>query len=205
MKNISFFLIAFITVNVFAQPRGGGGGGRQQGRNSQFDETQEVKKFSASDAAGVFYYDIEKVIKKIKVKDEKKQYQIKKALRNYNSKISEISFLNSDKFEELDIAINSLPKRSRQSRNQFSEDDSENKNDIRKKTGLIIRPVKDEIRENERELNRVLEEILSKKQQKKWLKFQKKKKESLQPQKREGRDNQNFRPTGGGGQRGGMR
>ena len=28
MKNISFFLIAFITVNVFAQPRGGGGGGR---------------------------------------------------------------------------------------------------------------------------------------------------------------------------------
>ncbi|MFC2109006.1 hypothetical protein ACFLRU_02925 [Bacteroidota bacterium] len=185
MKNILFVLIALFTVNIFAQRPGGGA--RQQNRNFQSEQPQKIKKFKASDAAGIFYYDVEKVIKKIKIKDENKQLRIKKGLRNYNSKIREISFLNSEKFEELDLVVSA----------------SEKNSDIRKKIGAVIRPVREEIRINEKELNRIFEDVLSEKQQKKWLKYQKKK--SLQPKKPQNRENQNSRPTRGGGVGRGMR
>ena len=198
MKNIFLVLITFLTFNLFGQPPGGGGGRGQQGQEQQ---AEEIKKFSASDAAGLFYYEVEKVIKKIKVKDEKKQYQVKKALRNYNFKIKEILFLNSEKFSDLDLVINSLPKLSKQERNQSSEDNSEENTDKREIIENIIGPVREEVHINESELNQVLEEILSEKQQKKWIKYQNSKKESLKPKKPQDRGNQNSRSNGGQRQR----
>ena len=181
MKNIFLVLITFLTFNLFGQPPGGGRG--QQGQRQQPEQAQEVKEFSARDAAGLFYYDVEKVIKKIKVKDEKKLYQVNKALRNYNFKIKEILFLNSEKLSDLDLVISSLPKSSKQNRNQSSEDNSEKNTDRRKIIRNIIGPVRDDVHTHEIELNQILEDILSEKQQKKWLKYQKSKKESLLPKK----------------------
>lgn len=201
MKNIFLFLITFLTFNLFAQRSGGGGGRGQQGQNPQSEKSEEIKKFSASDAAGLFYYDVEKVVKKLKIKEEKSQYAIKKALRNYNFKIKEILFLNSEKFSDLDLVISSLPKPSKQERNQSSEDDSVENNDRRKIIGNIIRPIRDEVQIHETELNQILEGILSEKQQKKWLKYQKSIKESLLPQKPQNRGNQNSRQSGGQRQR----
>ena len=201
MKNIFIVLIIFLTFNLYAQPLGGGGGRRSQGQNPQSEQSQEVKKFSASDAAGLFYYDIEKVVKKIKVKDEKSQYAVKKALRNYNFRIKEILFLNSENLSGLDLVISSLPKPSKEERNQSSEDKSAENNDRRKIIGNIIGPIRKEVKIHERELNQILEDILSEKQQKKWLKYQKSKKESLLPKKTQNRGNQNSRQSGGQRQR----
>ena len=201
MKNIFIVLIIFLTFNLYAQPPGGGGGRRSQGQNPQSEQSQEVKKFSASDAAGLFYYDIEKVVKKIKVKDEKSQYAVKKALRNYNFRIKEILFLNSENLSGLDLVISSLPKPSKEERNQSSEDKSAENNDRRKIIGNIIGPIRKEVKVHETELNQILEDILSEKQQKKWLKYQKSKKESLLPKKAQNRGNQNSRQSGGQRQR----
>ena len=94
MNKLFLILVTFLTFNLFAQPPGGGGGGRSQGQRPQSNEVKEVKKFSANDVAGLFYYDIDEVIKKIKVKDEEKQYSVKKALKNYNFRIKEISSIS---------------------------------------------------------------------------------------------------------------
>ena len=198
MKNIFLFLITFLSFKLYAQPPGGGGVRGQQGQEQQ---AEEIKKFSASDAAGLFYYDVEKVVKKLKVKEEKSQFAIKKALRNYNFKIKEILFLNSEKFSELDLVMSSLAKPSKQERNQSFEDNSDKNSDRRKIIGNIIRPVRDEVQIHETELNQILEGILSEKQQKKWLKYQKSKKESLLPKKTQNRGNQNSRQSGGQRQR----
>ncbi|QXP68395.1 hypothetical protein [Polaribacter sp. AHE13PA] len=188
MNKFLLILVTFLTFNLFAQPPGGGGGGRSQGQRPQSNEVKEVKKFSANDVAGLFYYDIDEVIKKIKVKDEEKQYSVKKALKNYNFRIKEIKFLNSAKFSDLDIFMNSMTK----------EKDNDASQEMRKKVEEIIRPVRDSVHEYEKELNEILVGILSEKQQKKWLKYQKKKVESLQPKKPQN-TNESSRPSRGGG------
>ena len=99
------------------------------------------------------------------------------------------------------MVINSLPKLSKQERNQSSEDNSEENTDKREIIENIIGPVREEVHINESELNQVLEEILSEKQQKKWIKYQNSKKESLKPKKPQDRGNQNSRSNGGQRQR----
>lgn len=195
MKKIIYFILLLLSFSLFAQPPGGGSsrnGGRQN-QNQQNQENRKPKQFKASEAAGVFYYDIDEVLKKIKIKDDKKQYSIRKALKEYNFKVKEISFLNSEKFSELDIAMKSIPK----------SRDNDSRMEMRKRVEELIRPIRKEIHQNEIELNKVFESLLSPKQKKKWLKYQKKKKQSLKPKKPENRNNQNSRQNSrrGGQQR----
>ena len=190
MKKFLLILMTFLTFNFFAQPPGGGGGVRSQGQRLQSNEVKEAKKFSANDVAGIFYYDIDEVIKKIKVKDDEKQYSVKKALKNYNFRIKEIKFLNSAKFSDLDIFMSSMSK----------EKDTETSLELRKKVEEIIRPIRDSVHEYEKELNEVLVGVLSEKQNKKWLKYQKKKVESLQPKKPQN-NSEDSRPNRGNGMR----
>ncbi|MGJ8745179.1 hypothetical protein [Polaribacter sp.] len=191
MKNIFFIFISFLTINLFAQPPGGGGGRRSQGGNQESSQAKEVQKFSANDVAGIFYYDIDDVIKKVKVKDTDKQYSLKKALRNYNFKVKEISFLNSIKFSDLDVFVNSMSKGK----------DSESRKEMRKKVEEAIRPVRDSIHEHEKVLNEILEGLLSEKQTKKWLKYQKKMKQSLEPEKPQNNNRAGSNSNGGGRRR----
>ena len=142
------------------------------GSPTQFNN-QKAQKFNASNVAGIFYYDIDKAIKKTKVKKEEKQLSVKKIIKNYNLKIKEISFLNSQKFSDLNLVVNSG------SKNILPEERMK----MRKKVNEIIRPIRDEIHELEKELNNNLEEILTEKQFKKWLKYQKKQKENLMPKR----------------------
>jgi hypothetical protein len=208
MKKIIYFVLLLLNFSLYAQRSGGAGGrgGGRQNQSKQGQQNNEVKEFKASDVAGVFYYDIDKVLKKLKIKDEAAKTSTSKFLKEYNFKIREISFLNSTKFKEYDVIINALPKQTRESRNQYSEDSengSEKKKDIRKKVRDLIRPVKEKVLSYENELNKALQEVLSKKQEKKWMKYQKKQKEKIMPQKRERNNNQSQNQRGSR-QRGGF-
>ncbi|WP_405605443.1 hypothetical protein [Polaribacter sp. Asnod1-A03] len=174
MKNILFIAVLLLSIHFYAQPPGGGGGRPSQ--NEQRSESDEIKEFKASDVAGVFYYDESEIIKKLKVKDEEKQNLVKKSLRNYNAKVREISFLNSEKFSDLDVVVNAT----------MSAGNREAGTKIREKVEEVVKPVKEEILIYEEELNKEVENILSEKQFKKWMKYQNNKKESLEP-----RDSQN--------------
>jgi len=189
MKKILFSAILFLTLNIVAQRSRGGGGGRQQSQSPELNQTKEVKKLTAKDIAGIFYYDVDEVIKKVKVKDEDKQYTVTKALRNYNFKIKEILFLNTEKLTDLDLLMNAMS----------NERDSESNKNIREKVGEVTRPIKENVHEHEKELNEILKGILSEKQDKKWLKYQKNIIESLQPKRAQ--SNSGERPSRGGGRR----
>lgn len=171
MKQILIVLVMLISLTVFGQPPGGGG---QQNRGNQPGSQKEVLKFNASDAAGIFYYDTQEVVKKAKVKDQELQSKINNALKIYNHNIRQIAFVNTEKFDELDVIMNNIDKQS------FSQP-AEEGNNTREKIGLVIRPIRAEIKVCEIELNKTLESFLTEKQLKKWFKYQKKKKESLFP------------------------
>jgi hypothetical protein len=188
MKKILFIATLFLTFNLVAQRSRGGG--RQQGQSPESNRTNEVKKLSAKEIAGIFYYDVDEVIKKVKIKDDDKKYSVTKALRNYNFKVKEILFLNAEKFTDLDLLMNAMS----------NERDSESNKNIREKVRVVTRPIKENVHEHEKELNEILKGVLSEKQDKKWLKYQKSIIESLQPKKAEN-NNQNSRPSRGGGMR----
>lgn len=204
MKKSFLILLLLVSSISFSQgQRGGVGGGRQQQNQNRQGGEREIKEFSASDAAGIFYYDTKKVIKKIKVKDKGLINTVKKALMNYNFKVKEIAFINSEKFKDLDVLMKSMRgnQRGRPNRNDNNNSNINNSIDnnpsnkeggLRQKVGKVIRPVRNEIRENEEELNNVLENVLSEKQHKKWLKYQEKIKKSLEPERPDRQNGRGF-------------
>ncbi|MBU3012178.1 hypothetical protein KO506_12245 [Polaribacter vadi] len=171
MKHIFFAALLLVNSLIFSQGmRNGGGGMNQQNRQG---ETREVKEFKASEAAGIFYYETDVVIKKIKVKDDQLKIKVKKVISNYNFKVKEIAFLNSVKFSDLNVVVNT----------SMSSGNREEGVKMREKVEEVIKPVKEEILIHEEELNKNLENILSEKQFKKWVKYQKNKRDSLEPKK----------------------
>ena len=185
MKNsILLIFLVLLSLNFYAQPPNGNGNRPQQ--NRQANQKKEPKKFNAENIAGIFYYDTKEVIKKLKIKDDKKKYSVSKFLKNYNSDIREISFSNSEKLKALNVFVDSnRKKRGPQAFDDDNDDeDSDKKGDgMREKIDKIIRPIRNQVHEKEIKLNDNLESILSEKQFGKWIKYQKNLKDKLRPKK----------------------
>ena len=179
MKKIVVLLVIFLSLNISAQ-RSRGVGGRGQTNNPKNQKNNQSIRLSTHEIAGIFYYDIDDVIKKIKIKEEKKQNTVKKLLKNYNFKIKEIALLNSKKLTDLDVIVKSTS----------SFKDNQTRIVVRKKVEEIIQPISKKINENKLKLNKFLASGLSKKQFKKWIKYQKNQQQSLLT-KRSQRNNQN--------------
>ena len=58
--------------------------------------------FNAEKAAGIYQYDIEKVIKKLKIIDDSAKVKISESLIDYNNKMYELSALHSATFQKLE-------------------------------------------------------------------------------------------------------
>jgi hypothetical protein len=200
MKNKFLIVLLFTSVFIYAQ-RGGGGMGRGQQQNQNGQQSRVVKEFKTSEVVGIFYYDVEKVVKKIKVKNEDLKAKVSKALRDYNFKIKEISLLNADNFEAIDILMKSNRGNNRGARQQNNTDNNQQVkpvDSLRIRANIVIRPIRREVNNNEAILNETLEGILSEKQNKKWLKYQETQKEKLKPKRPQRNNNQGQ----GQGQRG---
>lgn len=221
-----FLLLASILSfsMIYAQPGGGGGGGqggRQQGggQNNQQRERPEMREFKASEMAGIFNYDTDEAIKKIKLKKKNKELKLKvrRALVKYNNKVNEVALLNKDNFDTLNVYMNGIMKANRPSRGEGNQmgggqqssrdnmgDDSDNP--MRKAmelTKVKLEPARKDVRHAEVNLNKKLESILSEKQNKKWLAYQKKIKDDLKP-KKQSNNNSNSGMSRGGGRQGGQ-
>lgn len=122
------------------------------------------------------------MLKKAKVKDEAIKLKVTDAVKNYNAKVKEISFLNSDKFKGIDVILKFITEN--RGRNA-SNNENNNGDNVRKKIRELISPIRREVRDNEVVLNQTLENLLSNKQNKKWLKYQKNQKDELRPKRTE--------------------
>lgn len=152
MKKILLVIVLLFSSILIAQ--------RQKGQN-----------FDASKVVGIFYYEEDKAIKRIKIKQKNLKYRVKKVIISYNSKIKEISFLKNGELNAVTILVNST----KIGKNPGAVVD------FRTRVNKILSPIRDSIRGFEKQLNTNLKEQLSKKQFKNWLKFQKKKKRELEP------------------------
>ena len=210
MKNTVIIAFLLLTTLINAQPPGDRRG-RQPNRNSG---EKQVRVFNASDIAGIFYYDVKEVIKKVKIKDAALKASVRKALKDYNSKIKEISFLNSENLKALNAFMKSNKdfRRNRNRNADFSDEKNEDSNktsekdEIREKINKVIRPIRKDIKDNEIILNEGLKSLLSEKQNKRWLKYQKQQKDKLKPKRQQRDINRRSQQQGqrGNRQRGGF-
>ena len=130
-----------------------------------------AQKFDAAVQVGIFYYEEEKAIQKMKVKQKALKYTVKREIIAYNSKIKEISFLKNAELNEVNTIINSTSLRT----------DRTILTDLRTRVQKVMSPIKDSIKSFETRLNLNLKKQLSNKQYKNWLKFQKRKKREMLP------------------------
>lgn len=209
-------LLCMLTFSfIYAQPGGGGQGGPPGGGRSMSSSQERPKmvEFNAANVAGIFNYDDDAAIKKIKIKKKDKDLTLKvrKAIEKYNIHVNEIALLNKDNFDTLNVYVNAQMKALQSSR-QNSEmgggssinggDDTDSP--MKASRELVkqkIDPAQREVKIAETKLNANLESMLSEKQYEKWIKYQEKVKSDLNP-KQETRQNNNSGMSRGGGQGG---
>lgn len=183
MKHIlsTTFLFFSVIYHVQAQRVGRG---NQPNQNRQPRATTERNQPKANELAGILFYDAKEVLKKAKVKDAVLKIKVADAVKKYNTKIKEISFLNADKLRGINVILKSI-------RADLSNGNQNgNRGNLRKKIGEAIRPIRKEVREKEVVLDETLKELLSEKQYKKWLKYQKYEKDKFRPKRPNTNENQ---------------
>ncbi|WP_296635512.1 hypothetical protein [Polaribacter sp.] len=189
MKRIFFMAFLLIPSLLYTMPqRGGGMRGRSSQNNDRQTEVSKIKEFNAAETAGIFYYDVPKVVKKLKIKDGSIKTKLTRFLRTYNFKVKEIALLNKENFDDLNV-IMKITRSSNRSSNSFQNNNQNKVPNVRQKISEIIRPIRIKIIALEENLNESLVVVLSEKQNKKWFKYQKGIKENMQPKRPNRRQN----------------
>ena len=115
---------------------------------AQRQNTQKRQNFDASKVVGIFYYEEDKAIKRIKIKQKELKYRVKKAIISYNSKIKEISFLKNVELKGVTNLVNATKMGS--NRGALS--------DFRTRVNKVLSPIRDSIQSFEKRLNETLKE-----------------------------------------------
>jgi transcriptional regulator of met regulon len=106
--------------------------------------------FNAEKAAGIFQYDIEKVIKKLKIIDDSTKSKVTESLNHYNSKMYELSILHAATFQKLEADFDrnvQIAMRNRD-RNQM--------NGVKAEIQRIIPPIRLQVQNEEKFLNNAM-------------------------------------------------
>ncbi|MEO1418064.1 MAG: hypothetical protein AAFW00_22460 [Bacteroidota bacterium] len=125
--------------------------------------------FDAKKAAGIFQYDLDKVLKKLKVKETPDQQVVAEALATYNGKMAALSFAHAATFKELENAFDRNVQIAMQNR------DRSQMSGVLSMIKEILPPIKRQVEAEERVLNEALAAVLSEKQNEKWIKYQRRK------------------------------
>lgn len=126
--------------------------------------------FNPEKAAGIFEYDVDEVIKKIKISNNSTQQSASKALNIYNNKMFDLSNEHASTFKRLEDEFDQNVQIAMQRR------DRSQMNGVKTKIQQIIPPIRMEVTSEEKILNETMAKLLTEKQNKKWLSYQKRKK-----------------------------
>tara|TARA_B110000116_G_scaffold170282_1_gene147205 strand:- start:150 stop:698 length:549 start_codon:yes stop_codon:yes gene_type:complete len=171
MKTYIILLFLFTSLVVHSQfnPRNGRNNQRQRQQIPQTTQKTPEPNFQIEKYLGIIVYDLKKVSKKSSVKlssDEGKQFS--KVLTKYNKDIKDITRINSFLLRSTKEMVESFQKKSRKT------GDFSNQPKIQKKMVENLKPISETLKEEDRKLNTLIKNILSEKQYKKWLKYNKK-------------------------------
>jgi hypothetical protein len=166
MKKIILF-IAFILLasnHIEAQL---GGRGRNFNRQPVGSQQRQPPKFDVKRAIGLTIYEIDRVMKRIKMKESDKNYKkVVTVFNKFNKEQRDLARINSFQFTQSEDKVN-----------QAQEDVLKNGADYSiltsayKEVGDKFKPITDQIKEKEKSLDESLKPLLSSKQFKKWVKL----------------------------------
>lgn len=124
-------------------------------------------EFNAIEKARIITYDTEEVIKKLKITEDSISKEVSMHLATYNSEMDNLLLLHSQTLRDLEKEFDRNVKIAMQNR------DRSQMSGVKNKIKQIIPPIRYEVSKHENILNEALGNILTEKQYKKWLKYQK--------------------------------
>jgi hypothetical protein len=122
--------------------------------------------FNAEKAAGIFEYDIEKVIKKLKIIDDSTKSKVSESLNQHNSKMYELSILHAATFQKLEADFDRNVQIAMRNRDRYQM------NGVKAEIQRIIPPIRMQVQNEEKLLNDAMANYLNEKTYKKWLRYQ---------------------------------
>ena len=168
-----YIILLFIFTSVFAHGQFNRGNGRSNQRQRQQipQTTQKAPEpnFPIKKYLGIIVYDLKKVSKKTNVKlSSEKGKEFTKILTKYNKDIKDITRINSFLLRNTKEMVESFQRKSRKT------GDFSNQPKIQKTMVENLKPISNTLKEEDKKLNNLMKSLLSEKQYKKWLKYNKK-------------------------------
>jgi len=170
MKKLVLF-IGILSMAFYAEAQmgmGGRGGGFQ--RSPMNSQPRKSPDFNVKQAIGLTIYDIDRVLKRISMKDGDENFKkVVSVFNKFNREQRQVLRINSFEFKQSETKVNQIRKDVLENGAPF-----ETLNNAYKEVGTKFKPITDTIKAKEEELDKSLKPLLSKKQFKKWKKLQKK-------------------------------
>ncbi len=197
MKFIILLFFVFQSFLGFSQRGGGGGrsgGGRQQNQSPPKEDNKDDKIFEETNIkefAGLQHFDSKLVIKELKIKTEEEIQAIEKLFANYNNQLKVIEKEDILLIENTDLETRIIERKA------IEDKDIKAMFEAKRKASIALEPVTNKTLDAKKNLNDELENQLSAKSFKKWLKYfeknYQKEKPSL-PKEYDSNENPNGRP-----------
>lgn len=200
MKKLSSFLILVCILGnattLFSQQKGNKQNSSKQSQGNNMMQSQ----INPENMAGIFMYDSDEVLKKIKVNETTKQQVITKAITKYNNKINELKAFNYETFSNVKTFLDK--KRNEAMLNQ----DNVTMKDDKIQANEMLKPIREKVQEQQSLINSIFKTALTPKEYNSWLKYQEKKHNELKPKTPENSQMQgNGQRSKGSGQKQGMK
>ena len=162
MKSLVIAVMALLTVSLSSAQQG---------------NANKIPEFKSNQFVGIVTYFIEDVIKESKVKDKKQIETVSTIITAYNLKVEELTLLNKDVMDISEITMNDKIQAF-----ELTKDERAIRETIQKISETLA-PIKIEVEGLTKKLDDDLKQVFKKKQFKKWLKFKKKRRLELNPEK----------------------
>ena len=172
MKKIIVLFIALISYSSHSQYGGRNQGNRQNQRQQQMTQTPrnppkfnyEIEKY-----LGIVIYDIKKAAKKSNIKlTSKEGEKFSKTLTKYNKDIKDIRRINSFTLKSNKEMVENFQRNAQKTR------DASGQKQIQKTMAESLKPISDTLKTEDLKLDKTMKELLSDKQYKKWIKYNRK-------------------------------
>jgi hypothetical protein len=170
MKNIILFILLFCAFTTQAQYGYGNNSGRQQQRQMpQTEQKAPEPNFDVERYVGIINYDIEKAAKKSSIKISSKEgKEFSKVLTKYNKDIKAITRINTFLLRSTKEMVENYQKK------VMKTGDNSSQKKVTTTMNENLKPISEILIKEDRQLDKTMKGLLSEKQYKKWIKYNKK-------------------------------